>query len=107
MMRDKEVTSLVRSASFRTEVKDVLAMFAPVKLRHWCVRESSIRIWTDHGSWPHLVKWGFGEVLHRFPVYARVRETVLLLGSSLSIFPVEVAMLSTSPNVAKSRMALS
>ena len=28
MMRGKEVTSLVRSALFRTEVKDVLAMFA-------------------------------------------------------------------------------
>jgi hypothetical protein len=28
MMRGKEGTSLVRSASFRTEVKDVLAMFA-------------------------------------------------------------------------------
>jgi hypothetical protein len=30
MMRGKEMTSLVRSASFRTEVKDVLAMFGEV-----------------------------------------------------------------------------
>jgi hypothetical protein len=49
----------------------------------------------------------FGEtrvlaVLHRFPVHERVRKTALLLGRSFSIFLVEVAMLSTSPNVARS-----
>ena len=33
MMRGKEMTSLVRSASFRTEVKNVVAMFARKRAR--------------------------------------------------------------------------
>src|SRR5262245_35358422 len=55
------------------------------------------------GSWPHLVKRGFWEVLHRVPVHEGVRNTPLLLRGSLPIFLVEVAGLATSPNVAKSR----
>jgi hypothetical protein len=68
----------------------------------WSVREPSIRIWTDHGSWPYLVKQGCSEVLHRFPTHEKARNTALLLRSHLSRFFVEVPGLPTSPNMAKS-----
>jgi hypothetical protein len=57
-------------------------------------------------SWPYLVKRGCLEVLKRFPVHERVRRTALLLRGSLSIFLVEVPVLSTSPNVAKSQQVV-
>ena len=59
------------------------------------------------GSWPHLVKRGGLGVLHRVPVHERVRKTALFLRRNLSVFPMEVPARSTSPNMAKSRMALS
>jgi hypothetical protein len=45
------------------------------------------------------------EVLYRFPVYERVRKTVPLLRGSFSISLAEISALSTSPKLAKSRMA--
>jgi hypothetical protein len=61
----------------------------------------------DLGSCPDLVKQGRLKVSPRFPVRRRVGKTALSLGESFSISLVEVPMLSTSPNVAKNRMALS
>src|SRR4030095_5962792 len=58
------------------------------------------------GSWPYLVKRGGLEVLPRVPVHERARNTTLFLRSNLSMFLVEVLMLPTSPNVAKSRVYL-
>jgi hypothetical protein len=42
------------------------------------------------------------EALPRFPVHGRIRKTALFLRGSLSISLVEVAVLSTSPDMAKS-----
>jgi hypothetical protein len=59
------------------------------------------------GSWPDLVIQGGLKVSPRFSVRRRVGKTAPSLGESFSIPRVEVPMLSTSPNLAKSRMALS
>ncbi len=66
-----------------------------------------IALQVKSGSWPHLVIQGGLEVSPRFPVRRRVGKTAPSLGESFSISRVEVLILSTSPNVAKSRMALS
>jgi hypothetical protein len=57
------------------------------------------------GSWPHLVKQGRVEVSPRIPVHWMRRKTPPSLEESLSIPLVEMPMLSTSPNMPKSRMA--
>jgi hypothetical protein len=54
------------------------------------------------GSWPHLVIRGSLEVLPRVPVHRRRGKTASLLRGSLSIYLIEVPVLSASPNVAKS-----
>jgi hypothetical protein len=54
------------------------------------------------GSWPILVKQGGLKVSPRPPVRKRVEKTALSLGESFSFSLVEVPMLSTSPNLAKS-----
>jgi hypothetical protein len=59
------------------------------------------------GSWPVLVKRGGLEVLHRFSVQRTGGKTASFLREELSISLSEVPALSTSPNMAKSRMALS
>jgi hypothetical protein len=58
------------------------------------------------GSWPYLVIQGGLEVSPRFPVRRRVGKTAPSLGESFSISRVEVLILSTSPNVAKSQDVL-
>jgi hypothetical protein len=55
-----------------------------------------------NGAGPYVVKRGGLEVFKRVPVHERVRNTVLLLRGSLSMFLVEVPVRSTSPHMAKS-----
>jgi hypothetical protein len=54
------------------------------------------------GSCPDLVKQGGLKVLPRFLVRRRVGKTAPSLGESCSFSLVEVLILSTSPNLAKS-----
>jgi hypothetical protein len=55
------------------------------------------------GSWPYLVKRGRLEVSQRFPVYRKAGKTAPLMRESLPFPLVEVPVLSTSPNLAKSQ----
>jgi hypothetical protein len=54
-----------------------------------------------------MAKQGGVEVLHRLPVHERAMKTAPFLRGSFFISLVEVPTLSTSPKLAKSRMALS
>jgi hypothetical protein len=56
------------------------------------------------GSWAYLVERWYLEVSHPFPLHQRVEKTAPLLRGSFSIFLIEAPALSTSPNVAKSRI---
>jgi hypothetical protein len=59
------------------------------------------------GSWPLLVKRGDLEVLYRFPIQKAGGKTASSLREEFSVFLSEVPALSVSPNLPKSRMALS
>jgi hypothetical protein len=52
-----------------------------------------------------MAKQGGVEVLHRLPVHERAMKTAPFLRGSFFISLVEVPTLSTSPKLAKSRMA--
>jgi hypothetical protein len=58
------------------------------------------------GSWPHLVKRGGLGVWHHFLVQRRGGKAASFLWGNFSISHIEVLLLPTSPNVAKSHNAL-